>query len=60
MKRFFKISVDYNSGEAEVSKTDEWDEYINLFKADILKDLVYDFTKLYEEALSEFYKELKK
>ena len=56
-KRFFKIELDFNSGEASVSKSKHWRDTDPLLKADILNDIKYDFEKLYWEARMEMTKE---
>ena len=56
-KRFFTISISYDFGEATVSKSDNWDNYDGLIKADILKDIKCGIESLYDEALIEMRRE---
>ena len=59
-KRFFTISISYDTGEAEAKPSKNWDDYSGLLKSDILKDLIHDFESMYEDALREaFPKDLK-
>ncbi len=57
-KRFFSIKICYESGEAEVNKSDHWDDYDALIKADILGDLCSDFKSLYADAALELKREM--
>ena len=50
MTRFFKISIDIENGDAEVTKSKHWDDYDPILKADILADMQADIEVLYDEA----------
>jgi hypothetical protein len=51
--KFFTMKIDIQNGEAEVKSNAHWGEYNPLLKADVLNDLIYDLTKLYNRVLEE-------
>jgi len=43
----------WETGEGELKISDEWNEIYPLWRADVLKDWIYELTGLYSEAMQE-------
>jgi len=43
----------WETGEGELKISDEWNEIYPLWRADVLKDWIYELTGLYSEAMME-------
>ncbi len=48
------LKINYESGTAEFTTTDEFDELDSLLKADILRDILEDVKIAYNESLDDF------
>jgi len=54
MKPQEMLKINYESGTAEFTTTDEFDELDPLLKADILRDILEDVKIAYNESLDDF------
>jgi hypothetical protein len=53
MTRYIKIKINAGSGEAEASPTLEFSQESALWRSDVLRDLIYDLERLYDQALKD-------
>ena len=64
MKTHYKISIDYENGEATaesaIAHIEAECQGNELLKADILKDLAYEFQNAYDRARDDFHKSFRK
>lgn len=50
------LNANYNTGEGDITLSPKFMEQDALFRADVLRDWIYDLTQLYEEARSNIFK----
>ena len=48
--RDVKLKIDEWAGEGDVTVSDEWHEYGDLFRADVASDWLHDILRLYNQA----------
>jgi hypothetical protein len=48
-----RLRSSWFGGEGELKVSDEWNEIYPLWRADVLKDWIYELTDLYSEAMQE-------
>jgi hypothetical protein len=48
-----RLRSSWFAGEGELKISPEWDEIYPLWRADVLKDWIYELTHLYSEAMME-------
>jgi len=51
--RDVKLKIDEWAGEGDVTVSDQWHEYGDLFRADVAGDWLYDILRLYNQARKE-------
>ena len=48
-----RLRSSFGNGEGDIKLSHEWDEIDPLWRADVLKDWIYELTFLYSEAMQE-------
>jgi hypothetical protein len=48
-----RLRSNWGTGEGDIKLKHEWDEIYPLWRADVLKDWIYELTSLYSEAMQD-------